>query len=38
MSLTNHTTVKWTKFGEVEGDRLIKKELLKDIWRDNFST
>lgn len=26
MSLKNHTTVKWTKFGEVECDRLIIKE------------
>lgn len=26
MSLKNYTTVKWTKFGEVECERLIKKE------------
>lgn len=25
MSLKNHTTVKWTKFGEAECDRLIKE-------------
>lgn len=25
MSLKNHTTVKWTKFGEVDCDRLIQE-------------
>lgn len=38
MSLKNHTTVKWTKFGEAECDSLIRKEQLKDIGDDNFST
>lgn len=39
MSLKNHTTVKWTKFGEAECDRgWLRKEQLKDIGNDNFST
>lgn len=39
MSLKNHTTVKWTKFGEAEWDRgWLRKEQLKDIGNDNFST
>lgn len=39
MSLKNHTTVKWTKFGKAECDRgWLRKEQLKDIGDDNFST
>lgn len=39
MSLKNHTTVKWTKFGEAECDRgWLRKEQLKDFGNDNFST
>lgn len=39
MSLKNHTTVKWTKFGEAERDSVwLRKEQLKDIGDENFST
>lgn len=38
MSLKNHTTVKWTKFGEAECDKgwFIGKEQLEDTGDDNF--
>lgn len=38
MSLKNHTTVKWTKFGEAECDKgwFIRKEQLEDTGDDNF--
>lgn len=38
MSLKNHTTVKWTKFDEVECERLIKEGATQGLWSDNFST
>lgn len=31
MSLKNYTTVKWTKFDEVECERLIKEGATKDF-------
>lgn len=36
MSLKNHTTVKWTKFGGAEGDRLAKEGTTPDIGDDDF--
>lgn len=36
MSLKNHTTVKWTKFGEAECDRLAKEGTRKDFGDDDF--
>lgn len=38
MSLKNDTTVKWTKFGEVEYERLMKEGAPHGHWSDNFST
>lgn len=32
MSLKNHTTVKWTKFGEAECDRLAKEGTTPGHW------
>lgn len=32
MSLKNHTTVKWTKFGEAECDRLTKEGTTQGHW------
>lgn len=38
MSLKNHTTVKWTKFGEADVTGRLRKEHLEDLGDDNFST
>lgn len=32
MSLKNYTTVKWTKFGKAECDRLIKEGATQGHW------
>lgn len=32
MSLKNHTTVKWTKFGEAERDRLTEEGTPQGHW------